>query len=470
MSKVGYFNSITTDVGSPRTATITVYNAGTVVLASIWADAAGTIVKDNPFTTDVLGRFQFFATAGNYDVQVSGSGITTYKIENQPLGTTGLTEGDTPTFAGLNLTGLLTVNVLGAADAPTIQVLLKNAQDIVGVGNDYENEVHIRLQAGSTADHREYINFANYAGVDKWLTGRNASNVWILYSTQDVHRLWFEPTSGAFTSGDSCIGSAGAGSVAINSPRPNDENGTGGLEVYSGGAVVDNELLFQFSKVAGAYTTDAVFTDLVTLGAVFNLARPVDWQLANSLFSYSTAGDAKQNLGLHARHDLVLACAGTEWARLYYDGGFHLKTLLTMGTTGGYVRKMAEASAAITANHTITITLSIPAGSRILGTQLRVESALAAGETWNAQYVGGNVATIAHEEAVAINTKIYVPWGGLDTGGTLAAQAAWAVDLTTATTNITIQKHSNPGVDAFTAQGEIRAIVYYEPMSAMANH
>lgn len=139
------------------------------------------------------------------------------------------------------------------------------------------------------------------------------------------------------------------------------------------------------------------------------------------------------------------------------------------GTTGGQTRGYAEATANITANHTITITLNVPAGAKILGCQLRVDSALATGETWNAAYVTGNAQTIAHEEAVAANTKIDVPFDGLNTGGTLAAQAAWAAPICTAATNIVIQKHSSPGVDAFTAQGTIRAIVYYETKTVMAS-
>jgi len=85
MSKIGYFNNATDDTGKPRAATITVYNAGTAVLASIWSDAGGTIVKDNPFITDVLGRFFFFASPGFYDLEVSGTGIAIYKMEWVPI-------------------------------------------------------------------------------------------------------------------------------------------------------------------------------------------------------------------------------------------------------------------------------------------------------------------------------------------------------------------------------------------------
>jgi hypothetical protein len=127
------------------------------------------------------------------------------------------------------------------------------------------------------------------------------------------------------------------------------------------------------------------------------------------------------------------------------------------GTTGGLTLRAAEASAAITANHTITIQTNVPAGSRLLGCQLRVDAALAAGETWNAQYVTGATQAIAAAQAVAKNTKVNTFF-----------DVNAATDIASAEVDITIQKNSNPGVDAFTAQGSIRAIVYYETLDAMA--
>lgn len=148
------------------------------------------------------------------------------------------------------------------------------------------------------------------------------------------------------------------------------------------------------------------------------------------------------------------------------------KQTVSPGTTGGYILQTAEATANITANHTITITLNIPIGAEIKGVQLRVDAALVAGETWNANYNdGSDVQAIAHEEAVAKQTKINVPFNCLDTAGTLAplAHANLISPVMDAATNIVIQKHSNPGVDAFTAQGTIRAIVYYYSFTAMAD-
>ena len=82
MKLIGKFGAVLTDKGIPLLATITVYILGTSTKATIYTTPGATSEKDNPFQTDVLGRFQFFAACGQYDIEVSGAGITNYKIEN----------------------------------------------------------------------------------------------------------------------------------------------------------------------------------------------------------------------------------------------------------------------------------------------------------------------------------------------------------------------------------------------------
>jgi len=81
-NKIAYHNLIV-DVatGNGTLATITVYAPGTTTLSTIYADPAGT-AKVNPFATDAVGRFSFYADSGEYDIQVSGTGITTYTLED----------------------------------------------------------------------------------------------------------------------------------------------------------------------------------------------------------------------------------------------------------------------------------------------------------------------------------------------------------------------------------------------------
>lgn len=131
---------------------------------------------------------------------------------------------------------------------------------------------------------------------------------------------------------------------------------------------------------------------------------------------------------------------------------------LADGSTGGFETMAAEAAANITAVATITIQVNVPSGARLLGCQLRVDTALAAGETWDAVYITGSTQSIATNQAVAKNTKV-VKFFDVNTD----------TDIASAEVDITIEKNSNPGVDAFTAQGNIRAIVYYQAFNAMAN-
>jgi hypothetical protein len=60
-------------------AAVTVYTAGTLALATIYSDAAGT-PKSNPFTADSSGFWSFWADDGSYDVAFSGS--TTYTLSD----------------------------------------------------------------------------------------------------------------------------------------------------------------------------------------------------------------------------------------------------------------------------------------------------------------------------------------------------------------------------------------------------
>lgn len=128
------------------------------------------------------------------------------------------------------------------------------------------------------------------------------------------------------------------------------------------------------------------------------------------------------------------------------------------GTTGGLNIIAAEATANITAAHTITIQTNVPSGSKIIGCQLRVDVALTAGETWNAQYVTGSTQAIVTNAAVTKNTKVVKFF-----------DANAATDIASAEVDVTITKNSNPGVDVFTAAGNIRAIVYYQAFTAMAD-
>ncbi|KKM21814.1 hypothetical protein LCGC14_1631660, partial [marine sediment metagenome] len=68
-----YSRLLATGAPAPN-ATVTVYDAGTLDLATIFSDNGVTPLA-NPFTTDGDGFFFFYAAAGEYDVRLSDGGI-----------------------------------------------------------------------------------------------------------------------------------------------------------------------------------------------------------------------------------------------------------------------------------------------------------------------------------------------------------------------------------------------------------
>lgn len=141
-------------------------------------------------------------------------------------------------------TPVLRVTKIGVGDelTPSITALFKNTSDVVAGAEDYENEVHLRLQAGTTTNHRKYLNFADYTGTDVWLTGSNASNVWILYDAVSLaHRLWMENSGTG--NGYTYLSSAGTGRLVLNG-HSDDATGTGGVYIATGGATPSTMAIF----------------------------------------------------------------------------------------------------------------------------------------------------------------------------------------------------------------------------------
>ena len=72
---------------------VTVINKETGLLASLWEDREGLIVKANPFTLDEAGVIEFYADAGRYDITaVNGPSTRQWKdyvlvSEEGPVGT-----------------------------------------------------------------------------------------------------------------------------------------------------------------------------------------------------------------------------------------------------------------------------------------------------------------------------------------------------------------------------------------------
>lgn len=147
--------------------------------------------------------------------------------------------------------------------------------------------------------------------------------------------------------------------------------------------------------------------------------------------------------------------ANNEVASIDSDGNQLMLSTSVKGSVGGFKRLKSEVTVDITAAATVTIQANVPTNAKLLGVQMRVDAALAAGETWIAAYSGGASQNIVTDAAVAQNTKV---------NKFFDENAATAI--TSGETDIDITK---TGGGAFTAQGTLRAIVYYEEFTTLSD-
>jgi hypothetical protein len=102
-------------------ATVTVYNAGTTTLSTIYSNGGMTISKSNPFTTDSTGYYYFYAANGRYDIKFSGTDITSPFTLSDILVTNIINSPATTTTLGLVTLSVAPANpaipvVVGAND------------------------------------------------------------------------------------------------------------------------------------------------------------------------------------------------------------------------------------------------------------------------------------------------------------------------------------------------------------------
>lgn len=168
----------------------------------------------------------------------------------------------------------------------------------------------------------------------------------------------------------------------------------------------------------------------------------------------TTPVDADEIAGIDTENENVLK--KHTWTNIKAFLKTYFDTLYdALGTTGRFSLGVAEATADITADTIVTIQVDVPSGTKILGIQMRVDVALADGETWIAAYSGGATQNIATDKAIAQNTKVNKFFDENE-----------ATAITSGETDIAITK---TGGGAFTAQGNIRAIVYYQKFTTVSD-
>ena len=138
---------------------------------------------------------------------------------------------------------------------------------------------------------------------------------------------------------------------------------------------------------------------------------------------------------------------------------FYNTTLLTSGTAdtgGGFTRKVSNVVSSALSGATGVIAVNIPVGAKILGCQLRVDTAITGdGTTWSAAYTGGSTQAITSGQVYTKNTKVNVMFDPYSATPNVVGSPA---TITVTCTN-----------GNFSA-GVVRAVVYYDDFVALSNN
>ena len=174
---------------------------------------------------------------------------------------------------------------------------------------------------------------------------------------------------------------------------------------------------------------------------------------AKSYFAFSTFNAATLSEKMRIDGDGNVGIGVPAPATKLDVGGSSQNSSAVASSFGGYVRTFSEAVGTPAGTTTyFDIPVNVPSGCKLLGVQLRVDTALTAGETWGAAYATGSTTVLAAPgQAVAKNTKV---------------NKMHVDEISTATTVIRITRDSGNFTNA---TGVIRAICYYETFTAMGS-
>jgi hypothetical protein len=213
------------------TATVSVFNAGTLVLATIFSTEAGAPLA-NPFIADTDGHWGFWADQARYDVQFSGSGITSpYTLFNLEtiIASSLVDPGSNGILARTAPNVLMSRTILGTTSA----IIVTNGD---GSGNPTINLDAGLNFTGKTITGGTYVgpsiaNFSNAQHTHQDVVGGGQLNATSIFNTGTVPipRLPI------------MVGDSGAGGVAglVPAPAMGDSNkflrGDGTWQVTGGG-------------------------------------------------------------------------------------------------------------------------------------------------------------------------------------------------------------------------------------------
>jgi len=315
------------------------------------------------------------------------------------------------------------------------------------------------IQGGILAGDETAVLGNGTDGTDAWFTGdvraQNGSEILVSGSSQGtsyLRSLW------QTIDGSDIVASPGAGSLGTGWSKINLAAHDGTIVLDVGTDVTDGWFKGQIRAEDGSVMfepgTDG--TDAVMIGEIHSEAGsvPVFWNGTDGTDAWFKGDILSEN-------GLVILTSGTTPVTSSLDVNTVTAEVMEIGSQnsaydGKIIRKQSIALTGIAAFASLSIGVAVPAGSRLIGVQMRVDSALAGGDTWDAEWNdGGTIQSIATNQAVAKNTKVnkfFDPNANSP--------------LTGAVTNIVLTKN---GGGVFTAQGQISAIAYFEEFEDMVD-
>ena len=207
-------------------ATITVYEAGTSNVVGIdtnykiYSDE-GTTELSNPFTADSTGKFGFYVQPGDYDIQISGTGVSTYKLQDVSIdkpqvydileyGAVG--DGTTDDYTAFNTANTALTN-------GGVLFLPANTYRI-GTGIDFNSNIVLKFDEGAILKLDSGVTITINGGIDAGLYQVFSGDGQVKFfpgSTDGVYPQWWGAKAGNSTDVTQLYDSTEAFQKAFNS-------------------------------------------------------------------------------------------------------------------------------------------------------------------------------------------------------------------------------------------------------------